>query len=61
MIRAVATRREQTVCISGLTGEGLSELLERVSGKLQVRRRLQVAHLEALRLPSGGILKCCVW
>lgn len=36
MIQAVAARREQTVCISGLTGEGLPELLERVSGKLQV-------------------------
>ena len=36
VIRAVAARREQTVCISGMTGEGLPELLERVSGKLQV-------------------------
>ena len=36
VICAVAARREQTVCISGLTGEGLPELLERVSGKLQV-------------------------
>ncbi|PRW33541.1 GTP-binding hflX isoform A [Chlorella sorokiniana] len=35
VIRAVAARREQTVCISGLTGEGLEELLEKVSGKLQ--------------------------
>ncbi|KAI7836581.1 hypothetical protein COHA_009542, partial [Chlorella ohadii] len=35
VIQAVAARREQTVCISGLTGEGLPELLERVSGKLQ--------------------------
>lgn len=35
-VRAVAARREQTVCISGLTGEGLPELLERVSHKLQV-------------------------
>jgi GTP-binding protein HflX len=35
VVRAVAARREQTVCISGLTGEGLPELLERVSAKLQ--------------------------
>ncbi|KAL4857010.1 GTPase HflX [Chlorella vulgaris] len=35
VVRAVAERREQTVCVSGLTGEGLSELMERVSAKLQ--------------------------
>ena len=35
VVRAVAARREQTVCVSGLTGEGLGEMLERVSAKLQ--------------------------
>lgn len=35
VVRAVASRREGTVCISGLTGEGLPELMERVSAKLQ--------------------------
>lgn len=35
MVQAVATRRANTVCISGLTGEGLPDLLDRVSNKLQ--------------------------
>ncbi|KAL4435425.1 hypothetical protein ABPG77_006187 [Micractinium sp. CCAP 211/92] len=35
VVQAVASRREGTVCISGLTGEGLPELMERVSAKLQ--------------------------
>lgn len=35
VLRAVAARREQTVCVSGLTGEGLEELQERVSAKLR--------------------------
>lgn len=35
VVQAVALRREGTVCISGLTGEGLPELMERVSAKLQ--------------------------
>ncbi|PSC70039.1 GTP-binding hflX [Micractinium conductrix] len=34
VVRAVAGRREATVCISGLTGEGLPDLLERISAKL---------------------------
>lgn len=43
VVRAVAARREGTVCISGLTGEGMDELLERVSHKLQVRMGMRGA------------------
>jgi GTP-binding protein HflX len=31
----VAARRQQTVCVSGLTGEGLPELLEGVSARMR--------------------------
>jgi hypothetical protein len=33
-VRAVAARRRDTVCVSGKTGEGLSELLDLLSAKL---------------------------
>lgn len=35
VVRAVAARREQTVCVSGLTGEGLPELVEAVSARMR--------------------------
>eukprot|EP00887_Chlorella_sp_A99_P002959 scaffold24.g2959.t1 len=35
MVRAVAAGRDSTVCVSGLTGEGLEQLLEGISSKLQ--------------------------